>query len=164
MNPTPNVCMAVLLNAFVMINANCIYGQNEKPADTKSNNFAEWTGAYLNIAGGNTAKGIEVSTKSEKCGSDDMILIRFTNHNKYPVEVEWADAFYTMNKEWKHDERQNKEKLITLQPGMSVTGSCADANDKNLAQLIVKSSEIIENPDDFYKYAPSYFVVLEKSK
>ncbi|HIO71713.1 MAG TPA: hypothetical protein EYN38_01255 [Flavobacteriales bacterium] len=137
----------------------CFYalGQNQP----MQNSTSEWIGAYLNVAGSNQIDGVELSTQLSTCGSVEVVILKFTNRNSYPVEVEWADAIYTTGKKWEHNETQTKEKIISIEGGKEKKGSCESTRDGGV-QLVVDVQSIISDAEEFSRFAPSYFVVTKK--
>jgi len=121
----------------------------------------EWIGSYLDVAGNNRIDGVELNVKLAECDNENVILLQFKNHNNYSVDVEWADAVYKRSKEWIMNERQDKERIIRIEPEKTITGNCGYLRDEVKSQLVVKAEEYIKSPDEFQRFAPSYFVVTE---
>ena len=145
--------------SLVLFSCFCLLGQNQQVQDATQ----IWIGAYLNAAGANQIDGVELSTQLSKCGNTEVVLLKFTNHNSYPVQIEWADAIYTTGRKWKHDETQAKEKIITVKGGEEKKGNCELIKDGG-RQLVVEVGSLNNNADEFSKYTPSYFVVTNTSK
>ena len=145
--------------SLVLITCFCLFGQNQ-PTQNAS---PEWVGAYLNVAGASQIDGVELSAQPSKCGNADVVLLKFTNHNSYSVQIEWADAIYTTERTWKHNESQTKEKIITVKGGEEKVGTCEST--KNGSELLViEVHALIDSNEEYYRFAPSYFVVTNTGK
>ncbi|PCH93467.1 MAG: hypothetical protein COB85_07015 [Bacteroidetes bacterium] len=144
--------------SLVLVTCICVIAQTAQVENTSS----DWIGAYLNVAGANNLDGVELSTQLTTCGTKEVVLLQFTNHNSYPVQIEWADAIYTKDRKWKHNETQTKEKIVTLKGNEKKEGDCNSQNDEN-GQLVVEINGIISSDDKFSRFAPSYYVVSNKS-
>jgi len=119
---------------------------------------AGWQKAMVNAAGGNYVNGVDVFYKRVTCNSKEQIIIKFVNNNSEDVLIEWADGVYSQDKEWIHNERNDKARELKLKGKEIIEGSC----DKGAERILrVEVDEYMKNPEKSFKYAPSYIEVTK---
>ncbi len=74
--------------------------------------------------------GVSCFTALTTCNNSQVVLLRFTNSNDYPVKVQWNEFFSTVQEpEFKGNFRGKKTLMIA--PGTSGAESCGDVSKKN---------------------------------
>lgn len=114
-----------------------------------------WKGAFLNTAGMNFIRKVEVFSQLGKCESEDVIFLKLINHNDYDVKVEWLGGVYTKDRQRLEDPEGMRS--ITIKANEEVIGDCS--NNK----LLMRLKDYIDSADNFNRYAPlSFEVTLER--
>ncbi|MBL4657413.1 MAG: hypothetical protein JKX73_05390 [Flavobacteriales bacterium] len=119
----------------------------------------DWQKAMVNAAGGNYSQGVDVFFKNVACGDQDQVILKFVNTNEYEVLIEWADAFYTDDKQWIHNERNDKGREIVLGAKQKIEGNC---DVKSNQSLRVDTKKYLSDKEEKFKFAPSYIEVTKK--
>ena len=115
-----------------------------------------WKGAFLNAAGMNFIRKVEVFSQLGKCGSEDVIFLKMINHNDFDVKIEWMGGVYT--KESQRIEDPEGMRSITIKANEEVVGDCSHNK-----ELLMRLKDYIDRADNFNRYAPSSFeVILER--
>ena len=78
------------------------------------------------------------------------------NHNTDDVLIEWADAVYTEDQQWLHNERNDKGRLIKLKAQETVQGSCESRSELHLR---VDAGSLLGVAKKKFTFAPSYIEV-----
>lgn len=117
---------------------------------------AEWKPIGLTVSGKNTYSGIEAFYQLNKCNTENVVFIKFINHNTYEVVVEWQDAVFTKNLKWVKGKNEGIIKKITIEGDGVVTGDCIDINQM---ELVVNVNDFIGNIDDFNLFGVNSFKV-----
>jgi hypothetical protein len=118
---------------------------------------AKWEPVYLLVTGGNTMDGVEASFRIDKCNNEDVVYIKFNNHNNYPVKLEWFDAIFTQELKWVSKDGENNKRSIVIPGKVELKGECAN---KNLGQLVVKISDFITDKKNFKRYHTSNLTIV----
>ncbi len=116
----------------------------------------DWQPIYLLVNGGNTMDGIEASFQLSKCNQEDVVYVKYVNHNTYPVKVEWFDAVFTQELKWINEERVAAKKSITLSANEEAKGECLKSAN---AKLVVKIKDFIKDKKDFKRYSASQLTI-----
>jgi hypothetical protein len=74
--------------------------------------------------------GISCYTAITTCSNSQVILLRFTNSNDYPVTVQWNEFFSTSQEPTFKENFRGKKKLL-IPPGTTGAESCGDVSKKN---------------------------------
>ena len=127
------------------------------PSKARAQNDSEWQPIFLLVTGGNTVDGVEASFQLNKCGGTDVIYVRFTNHNSYPVKIEWYDAVFTQSLKWVNEERIAERRSLTLPANTDAKGECSKNTYPN---LIVNVKNFIADKKDFKRYSASQLTVV----
>jgi hypothetical protein len=121
MNPIKNHYY-ILLTAFTLL------GGIAKAQSTEN-----WQ-PLMFASGMNSFKGVEGFCTTTNCGGVESILIKWINHNSYPVKAGWKDAVYTLdNRQMNSNTLQDS---ISLAPNSETAGRCGG----DMNQLILKFS------------------------
>lgn len=118
---------------------------------------ADWQPIYLLVTGGNTMNGVEASFTSETCSGEEIIHIKFNNHNQYPVKLEWFDAVFTQELKWINKDQPADKKSITLPAHIERKGACLI---NEYPVLSIKVNDFVSDKNDFKRYSASHLVVI----
>lgn len=118
-----------------------------------------WVPVHLTVAGYNTLAGVEASFQQNTCNGQDVVYIKFTNTNNYPVELTWFNAIFTNDLQWISKENPADKKTIALSANQNLQGDCADAS---TAVLIVNISDFIPSVSQFKRYGTVALNVQQK--
>ena len=150
---------------FTFIFLNFSNAQNEKiptymstinPVKAASLEQDGWKGAFLNAAGMNFIRKVEVFSQLGKCESEDVIFLKMINHNDFDVKIEWMGGVYT--KDSQRIEDPEGMRSITIKANEEVVGDCSHNK-----ELLMRLKDYIDRADNFNRYAPSSFeVILER--
>jgi len=121
----------------------------------------EWIPIGLTVSGKNIHSGVEAFYQVNKCNTENVVFIKFINHNTFEVVVEWQDAVFTKNLKWVKGKNEGIMKKITIEGDGVVTGDCIDINQMD---LVVNVSDFIGNIDDFNSFGVNSFSVSSKNK
>lgn len=144
-------CIPLLLLAFSV-------SAQENVEQLPGNNSAGWQKAMVNAAGGNYINGVDVFYKGISCNSKEQIILKFVNKNSEDVLIEWADGVYTQDKQWIHNERNDKVREIKLKANEEVEGSCEDGS---IQSLRFEVGQYVSDPEMNFKFAPSFIDVTK---
>jgi len=117
-----------------------------------------WQEAKVNAAGGNYVNGVDVFYKRVTCDTKEQIIIKFVNNNSEDVLIEWADGVYTQDKQWVHNERNDKARELKLKAKQEIEGNCELKSEESLR---VDVDQYVSDPEKNFKYAPSYIEVTK---
>ncbi|HOY32135.1 MAG TPA: hypothetical protein PKW80_09675 [Bacteroidales bacterium] len=122
---------------------------------------SEWSPVGLTSNGRNEAFGVEVWYQLNKCNGEDVVFIKFINHNNNKVTVEWSDAVFTKDLTWISNKKDNAVKTIVLKGNTTLAGACEDAD---MQTLVVKIHDFIVNSADFNRFKVASFKVSGDKK
>lgn len=117
----------------------------------------DWQPIFLDVTGGNKLDGLEASFQLNTCNNEDVVYVKFINHNAYPVKIEWFDAVFTQDLKWVNEERVALKKSLTLPANGDATGECAK---NSYPELLVKMKNFIPGKKDFKRYSASQLTVI----
>jgi hypothetical protein len=118
---------------------------------------SDWQSIYLTPGGGNTMDGVEAYFLLGTCNGEDVVYVKFINHNDYPVKLEWYDAVFNQELKWiNKDEEQNKRSVL-ISSKTEVKGECAM---KNYPELIIKVKDFVADKKEFKRYSSYRLNVL----
>jgi len=115
---------------------------------------SEWKPIGLTASGKNMQNGVEAFYQLNKCNNENVVFIKFINHNTSGVIVEWNDAVFTKDLKWVKNEKAGMVKTITIEGGETVSGDCSG---KNQNVLVVNVNDFISNIDDFNLFGINSF-------
>lgn len=116
----------------------------------------DWQTIYLTPGGGNMMDGVEAYFQLESCNGEDVVLVKFINHNDYTVQLEWYDAVFTSSLKWiNHDDERNK-KILLIAPKNEVRGECTNNN----PELVIRLKGFVVSKEDFKRYSTFQLNVL----
>ena len=116
----------------------------------------DWISISLAFTGQNVQNGVEASCQLAKCNGEDVVLLRFINHNTEAVKIEWNDAVFTKELKWVSKENVTEKKSLIIKTNETVQGECTG---NNQTQLVVKVSDFVKTLDDFKRYGVTAFQV-----
>ncbi len=118
---------------------------------------SEWQPIYLQVTGANTMEGVEASFQLNTCNAEDVIYVKFINHNEYAVKLEWFDGVFSQELKWVNKEGAGDKKSITLAAKAEAKGSCL--NNSN-PELIVKVKDFVAGKKDVKRYSSSQLLIV----
>jgi hypothetical protein len=126
------------------------------PHQIRAQSISEWQPIFLNVAGDNKMNGLEASFQENTCTGEDVIFIRFINHNSYPVKVEWFDGVFTQELKWINKEKDADKKSLTLAANIEAKGECTK---KLYPELFVEMKSFIADKKNFKRYMAAQLMV-----
>ena len=118
---------------------------------------SEWQPVFLQVTGDNHMDGVEASFQINACNGEDVIYVKFINHNNYPVKVEWFDAVFTQDLTWINKEQASDKKSLTIPANKEAKGECSG----NLfPELYVKVKTFVAEKKNFKRYHASQLMVI----
>lgn len=125
-----------------------------KRLDAQNN---DWQPIYLLVTGANTMDGVEASFQLNTCNGEDIIFVKFFNHNEYPVKLEWFDGVFTQELKWVNKEQPGDKKTITLPARTEVKGDCIN---NPYPELIIKSKDFVISNKAVKRYSSAQLLVI----
>ncbi len=126
-------------------------------------NFAQtnsvWEKIHLNSAGYNIVAGVEALYSLTKCNNDDVVFIKFINHNDYAVQVEWYNAVFTQDLKWIKKENLTDKKTLTLNANTEMQGDCSDTN---TISLKIPLKDFVNDKTAFKRFSTSNLEISKK--
>lgn len=101
--------------------------------------------------------GVEAFFTEAICNGEDIIHVRFNNHNEYPVKLEWFDAVFTQGLKWINKDQPGEKKSITLPAHVEVKGTCLN---NQVPELSIKVKDFVVDKKEFKRYAASNLVII----
>ena len=136
-----------LLGLFFLTSYSTMVAQTKK----------EWQPVFLQASGANKLNGVEASFQVATCNGEDVVFVKFINHNTYTVKLEWFDAVFTQELKWINKESSSDKKSVTLAANEETKGVCSTSGNPD---LIVKMKNFITNKKDFKRYSTSQLLVI----
>lgn len=121
----------------------------------------DWKLLLLDVAGRTMVNGVEVYAQGGTCKDNEVVYVKFVNHNSYPVIVKWFDAVLTQDQKWIKKENQADKKSIIIDANKEIVGECLT---NNYIECIIKLKDFIDKPTNFKEYAVYHFEVAEVVK
>lgn len=121
----------------------------------------DWQPIYLLVTGANMMEGVEASFQLNTCNGEDIIYVKFINHNEYVVKLEWFDAVFTQELKWVNKEEAGDRKSITLAAKAEAKGTCL--NNVN-PELIIKVKDFVASKKDVKRYCSSQLMIVRPLK
>ncbi len=116
----------------------------------------EWQPIFLLITGDNKMDGIEASFQVNSCNGEDVVYVKFINHNPYTVKLEWFDAIFTQGLKWINKEQEKEKKSLVIAANAEVKGECSDNKYK---ELVVNLKNFGTDKKDVKRYSSSQLMV-----
>lgn len=135
-----------LLLAFISYYSHKVHAQSN----------LDWQPIYLTPGGGNTVDGVEASFQINTCNSEDKIYLRFVNHNKYNVKLEWFDAVFTQELKWINKDQVEDKKSLILPANVEATGKCSNIL---YPELVIKVKNFVADKKEVKRYLASQLKV-----
>lgn len=117
----------------------------------------KWQPIYLLVTGANTMEGVEASFQLNTCNGEDVIQVKFINHNEYAVKLEWFDGVFSQELKWVNKELAGDKKSITLAAKAEAQGTCL--NNSN-PELIIKIKDFVASKKDVKRYSSSQLLIV----
>lgn len=117
----------------------------------------DWQPIYLLVSGANTMEGVEASFQLNTCNGEDVIYVKFINHNEYAVKLEWFDGVFSQELKWVNKEQAGDKKTITVPAKAEAKGTCL--NNSNL-ELVIKVKDFVANKKDVKRYSTSQLMIV----
>lgn len=120
--------------------------------------ITDWQPIYLTPGGGNTIDGVEASFQVNTCNGEDIIYLKYFNHNEYAVKLEWFDAIFTQELKWINNEQPDEKKSLQLRANKGIVGECSN----NLyPELVIKVKKFVADKKDVKRYLASRLIVVK---
>jgi hypothetical protein len=123
---------------------------------------SDWAFIGLTVSGINISEGVEAFYQASTCNGKDVIYLKFINHNKYAVKLEWADAVFTQDLKWFYRDNTADKKSITIPANSEVKGECTNSSavtsgkaNNFHAELSVEMKDFIADKANFKRYSAS---------
>lgn len=120
-------------------------------------NNAGWEPVYLQVTGANIIDGVEAFFQTNACNGEDVLCLKFINHNKYSVRLEWFDAVFTQELKWINKDQSENKKSITLPAETEAKGTCLN---NNYSELTIKVNNFVVGKNDFKRYSASQLNII----
>jgi len=114
-----------------------------------------WEPAGIAVSGSNIQQGIEVLYSVTYCNNNKVIFLKMMNHNKQTAIIEWTDAIFTHDMQWKEKNADQGKKTIIIPAQSELSGECSQPE----STLIVLINDYLEDETFFNKYRPKNFRV-----
>ena len=100
--------------------------------------------------------GVEASFQLNKCGTEDVVYIKFNNRNAYDVKLEWYNAVFTTDLKWITKNGEGNKKSLILPSNKEFVANCGD---EKYAVLVVKLSDFVGSKESFKRFHTSELTV-----
>ena len=111
---------------------------------------------YLLVTGSNNMDGVEASFQPASCNNENIVYLKFNNHNEYPVKLEWFDAVFTQELKWINKDGEENKRTLVVPAKTEVVGSCVN-NSK--PELVVVLNDFIADKKNFKRYVSSHLII-----
>ncbi len=115
---------------------------------------AGWRPVALTLNGKNIQNGVEVFflTSVDK-HNDNVLFLKFINHNNSPIVVEWNDAVLTKDLKWAHNSKlKNETKSVKIKANETINGMVAASE---YPDMVIKLKDFIDDVSSFKSYGMS---------
>ena len=116
----------------------------------------DWKLLFLDIAGHTIINGVEVFSQVNTCKDEDVVFLKFINHNSHEVTVKWLDAVHTNDQKWIKKDQEADKKSLVIEANLEIKGDCSTTN---YTQCIVKLKNFIDKQSNYNEYAIYHFEV-----
>lgn len=113
----------------------------------------------MDVAGHNIVNNVEASFQKTTCNNEEVIFVKFTNRNNYPVVIKWYDAILTQSGSWVKKDDSTAKKVLEIGAGREVKGVCSPDGESLCA---IKLSDYLSKLPEYKLYAIYRFEVAEK--
>ncbi|MFY9307598.1 MAG: hypothetical protein WAQ28_00975 [Bacteroidia bacterium] len=124
-----------------------------------SNAQNSWEPVKMDVAGHNIVNNVEASFQKTTCNNEEVIFVKFTNRNNYPVVIKWYDAILTQSGSWVKKDDSTAKKVLEIGAGREVKGVCSPDGESLCA---IKLSDYLSKLPEYKLYAIYRFEVAEK--
>ena len=122
-----------------------------------SQNKNGWEPVYLQVTGANTMDGVDASFRLGKCNNENVVFIKFINHNDYSVKLEWFDAVFTQELKWINKDEERSKKNLLIPAGAEVSGDCSNTVS---TVLMINLKSFVADKKEFKRYSSFQLNVL----
>ena len=124
---------------------------------TFANNGQDWQTIYLTPGGGNLMDGVEAYFQLATCNGEQVVYVKFINHNEYSVRLEWFDAIFTQELKWINKDAEENKKSLLIAPKVEAAGKCSGTGS---AELIIDLKDFNTDKKEFKRYSAFQLNVL----
>jgi hypothetical protein len=119
-----------------------------------------WVPLHITGSEQNIKDGVEACVLSATCNGEEVMLIRFFNHNNETVTINWNDVLLT--KQFQVTSKNPiSSKSLTINANDVVQGDCSD---NNHPQLIVRKNDFIKDSNESKTNETLFFQVSFNKK
>ncbi len=124
---------------------------------------SDWQPVKLDVAGHSVVSDVEAVFQKKNCNNEEVICVKFMNHNKHAVTIKWYDAILTKgnSNSWIKKDNSTAKKTLTIEAQKELSGDCS--SDSSL-ECVIKLKDFIDNTMDYQLYAIYKFEVIEVKK
>lgn len=123
---------------------------------------SDWNPIGLTVNGRNLQNGVEAFYQLNKCNNEDVIFIKFINHNTNEVAISWEDVVFTKDLKWVNNKKsKNNNKTLNIKANEEIHGDCLGTNK---TELVIKVHDFIKNMNDFKLFKTTLFQVTNIEK
>ena len=116
-----------------------------------------WQTIFLTPGGGNLMDGVEAYFQLSNCNGEDVVYLKFINHNDYSVKLEWFDAACTQQWEWMYKDGEGEKKSFFIPAKTEIKGECISTVS---TELVVPVKKFVADKKDFMRYSAFQLYVL----
>lgn len=124
------------------------------PPKVDAQAISDWKLQMLDVAGRTNVNGVEVYVQTSTCKNEIVVLIKFVNHNAYPVTVKWFDAVQTQAHEWIKNDDPALKKSQAIDANSEIKGDCLT---NTYLECIVNIKDLIGKQNKFSEYTIYHF-------
>ncbi len=118
---------------------------------------SDWQPIFLLVTGGNIMNGVEAFFQLNTCNGEDIIYVKFFNHNNKPVKLEWSDAVFTQELKWINRDKPGDKKSLIIPQNTEFKGECGNSL---YPELLIKVKDFVADKKDFKRYSASRLTVI----
>lgn len=101
--------------------------------------------------------GVEAYFQLATCNGEQVVYVKFINHNEYSVRLEWFDAVFTQELKWINKDEERNKKSLLIAPKVEAAGKCSGTGN---AELIINLKDFIADKKEFKRYSAFQLNVL----
>ncbi len=101
--------------------------------------------------------GVEAYFQLSTCNGENVVYVKFINHNDYSVKLEWFDAVFTQELKWINKDEERNKKSVLIAPQKEAIGACSG---QGSAVLIINLKDFVADKNEFKRYSAYQLNVL----